>query len=100
MSEKVLVVASDTPGAKPLLKLTVLEADMPHPGWVRFSLASTIAEWEDPTICWYRVPDEATYIELQDHITDDDVLDAMKWSKQKIEKPASRPLAGERASDG
>jgi hypothetical protein len=58
---------------KPLLKLEVLNADMPHPGWMRFELKAGAPDWEEPTICWYRVPPEAS-VELQSEVTDADVL--------------------------
>lgn len=69
--KRVLVVAGDAP--KALMKLDVLDADMPHPGWMRFRLESSIPTWESPTTVWYRVPDGADTVELQHEIEDADV---------------------------
>ncbi|MET7395602.1 hypothetical protein ABZS66_19140 [Dactylosporangium sp. NPDC005572] len=72
MPRRMLVV---TRGTEPqaLLKLEVLNADMPHPGWMRFELQASAPDWEEPTICWYRVPDGAS-VELQSEVTDADVM--------------------------
>jgi hypothetical protein len=69
-----MLVVSNTEERTPLLKLEVLNADMPHPGWVRFELEASAPEWEEPTVCWYRVPPTATFVELQSDVTNEDVL--------------------------
>lgn len=73
MPRRMLVVSSDGE-LKPLLKLEVLNADMPHPGWVRFELEAGAPDWEEPTVCWYQVPPGVTYVELQSEVTDADVM--------------------------
>jgi hypothetical protein len=72
MTERVLLaVAGGT--ENPMLKVNVLDAEMVHPGWMMFRLASAIPDYEEPTTVWYRVPEAARLIELQDHVTDADV---------------------------
>lgn len=71
MPRRMLVVYRDEP--KPLLKLEVLGADMPHPGWMRLELQAGAPKWEEPTVCWYRVPDGAS-VELQSEVTDADIM--------------------------
>jgi hypothetical protein len=73
MPRRVLVVAAADPAEKPLLKVEVLTADMPHPGWMRFELEASAPEFEEPTVCWYRVPAEAASIELQSEVTEADI---------------------------
>jgi hypothetical protein len=73
MPRKILLVSPDN-AAKPLLRLEVLEADMPHPGWIRFTMQASAPGWEDPTVCWYRIPADATHVELQSEVTDADVM--------------------------
>lgn len=72
MAQRVLVVYMSGE-AKPLLRLDVLDADMVHPGWMRFRLEATVPGWETPTTCWYPVPPGAS-VELQTKLTDADVL--------------------------
>jgi hypothetical protein len=71
--KRLLLVAGAEPGAPTLLALEVVDADMVFPGWLRFELESEIPDWEKPTVCWYRVPSEASMVELQYQIEDDDV---------------------------
>lgn len=61
------------PAPKPVLKLDVLDAEMVHPGWMRFRLEASAPDWEEPTVCWYRVP-EGMSVELQSQVEDADVL--------------------------
>lgn len=71
MSERWLVVSGDSP--KPIMKLQVIDADMPHPGWVRFTMPANLAHiGEEPTICWYHVPADAHTIEVQSELVEDD----------------------------
>lgn len=42
----------------------VVEADMPHPGWVRIVIAVNSGA-QLPTVSWIRVPAEATVVEFQ-----------------------------------
>ena len=73
--KRILVVYAEG-GGKPHLKLEVLDAEMIFPGWMRFTLEAGAPDYGDPTVCWYRVPDEMS-VELQHEIEDQDVLDRL-----------------------
>jgi len=94
MPKRLLVVSGDNPRA--LMKLEVIEADMPHPGWLRFTMEAGLPGWEEPTVCWYRVPAEAHTIEVQSQITDADVMarsEALRpgWFKRAWAAVTHRP---------
>jgi hypothetical protein len=72
--KRVLVVCEIGNPIPPIMKLEVLGAEMSHPGWMRFTLEAGAPDWEEPTICWYRVPEGAS-VELQSQIEDQDVID-------------------------
>lgn len=72
MTEKRLIIVGAN--NEVLSKLPVLTADMVHPGWMRLELEPPAPGWEQPTICWQRVPSEAHIVELQDRVTEADVI--------------------------
>lgn len=74
--KRILLVSAIGDPTPPIMKLEVLEAQMTHPGWMRFTLEAGAPDWEEPTICWYRVPDGAS-VELQSQIEDKDVIDRL-----------------------
>lgn len=73
----VVAIGGGEVAAKPELKLTVLDAEMVHPGWLRFTLEASAPEWEEPTVCWYHIP-EGMSAELQSEVEDADVLDRLE----------------------
>lgn len=73
---KRILVVTEADNPKAIMKLDVLEAEMVHPGWMRFTLEAGAPDWKEPTICWYRIPDGAS-VELQSQIEDKDVIERL-----------------------
>lgn len=70
------------PDAKVHLKIDVLRAEMPHPGWVWFVLPSDLPGWPLETHSWYRVPEGAS-VELQVELEDIDVMRARRRLRRR-----------------
>jgi len=63
MPKRTLTIRPNKSSNEVLFKLDVLDADMPHPGWMRCEIDLQEKTGTKATV-WYQVPSRANYIEL------------------------------------